>query len=349
MSSTPSSGGATQAATQDRPQAVNALPVLCVGTAGMSVWFSRDLGETWERPYSESGLYLEARVWALSTHPDVPGEVLAGTDSGLYRWRESERRWTHLQGPLDATCTWALARSRNNARIIVAGTQPAALWRSDDAGLSWRALDVSFADECIFVHRPRVTQVIFDPDQADTLWAGVEIDAIHKSTDGGASWQRLDRGLVSGDIHGVAVVRSPQGRIVFATTNKGLHKSTDEGQSWQLQPLESTWQYTRSIQARADGDGMLFLTNGNGPPGSTGRLLRSSDYGAHWQDVNLPGPLNSTPWCVSSHRDHPELVFAVTNLGQIFRSTDGGAHWEKLSREFGEVRALAMVGGSSSP
>ncbi|MEY4862651.1 MAG: hypothetical protein RLZ51_746, partial [Pseudomonadota bacterium] len=109
MSSTPSSGGATQAATQDRPQAVNTLPVLCVGTAGMSVWFSRDLGETWERPYSESGLYLEARVWALSTHPDVPGEVLAGTDSGLYRWRESERRWTHLPGPLDATCTWALA------------------------------------------------------------------------------------------------------------------------------------------------------------------------------------------------------------------------------------------------
>ena len=92
---------------------------------------------------------------------------------------------------------------------------------------------------------------------------------------------------------------------------------------------------------------MLFLTNGNGPPGSTGRLLRSSDYGAHWEDVNLPGPLNSTPWCVSSHRDHPELVFAVSNLGQIFRSTDGGAHWEKLSREFGEVRALAMVGGSS--
>ena len=32
---------------------------LCVGTAGTSVWFSRDLGETWDRTYSESGLYLE--------------------------------------------------------------------------------------------------------------------------------------------------------------------------------------------------------------------------------------------------------------------------------------------------
>ncbi len=42
---------------------------LCVGTCGMSVWFSDDLGESWTRPYSESGLYLEARVWALSWHP----------------------------------------------------------------------------------------------------------------------------------------------------------------------------------------------------------------------------------------------------------------------------------------
>jgi len=59
---------------------------LCIGTSGMSVWFSDDLGESWSRPYSESGLYLEARVWALSWHPDAPDAVFAGTDSGLYRW-----------------------------------------------------------------------------------------------------------------------------------------------------------------------------------------------------------------------------------------------------------------------
>ena len=78
---------------------------LCVGTAGTSVWFSRDLGETWDRPYSESGLYLESRVWALSAHPGRPGEMLAGTDSGVYRWSEAARLWTHLPGPFDKDCT----------------------------------------------------------------------------------------------------------------------------------------------------------------------------------------------------------------------------------------------------
>ena len=38
---------------------------LYIGTIGTSVWFSYDLGETWDRPYGESGLYLECRAWSL--------------------------------------------------------------------------------------------------------------------------------------------------------------------------------------------------------------------------------------------------------------------------------------------
>ena len=316
---------------------------LCVGTAGMSVWFSRDLGQTWERPYTESGLYLEARVWALSSHPARPGQLLAGTDSGVYRWDEGGRRWTPLPGPFDHEAVWALAQHPDDPEVIVAGTHPAALWRSDDGGRQWRRLPLELARACVFVGRPRVTQVLFDPTDHDTLWASVEIDAVHRSRDGGQTWERLDRGLVSGDIHGLAVVRSDTATTVFATTNKGLHRSDDGGANWTLQPLDAEWQYTRTITARADGDHTLFLTNGNGPPGSTGRLLRSTDHGTSWQDVGLPGRTNSTPWCVSSHAADPSLVFAATNLGQLFRSRDGGQHWEKLEREFGEVRSMRMI------
>ncbi len=315
---------------------------LCVGTAGMSVWFSRDLGDTWERPYSETGLYLEARVWALSTHPQRPGEVLAGTDFGVFRWSEASRHWSHLPGPFDGDCTWALAQDSHNADVIVAGTHPAALYRSDDAGQSWRKLKVAMAEQCPFVGAPRVTQVLFDPVVRGTLWASVEIDAVHRSRDGGETWTRHDRGLVSGDVHSIAVLRNGA-TVMLAATNMGLHRSVDGGESWTHQKLDSPWQYTRTLATHNDSNHTVFLTNGDGPPGSTGRLLRSRDLGKTWQDVRLPGEANSTPWCVSSPADDPSIVFAATNLGQLFRSVDGGESWVKLKREFGEVRSMAMV------
>lgn len=312
---------------------------LCVGTAGTSVWFSTDLGETWKRPYSESGLYLEARVWALSAHPDRPAHVHAGTDSGIYRWDWSEERWTHLPSPMDSLPVWALVQSPRDPDVLVAGTQPAALFRSDNGGRDWRQLDAHLADKCIFVDRPRVTQILIDPEDPDTMWAGVEIDAVHRTTDGGATWERCGAGLVSDDVHGLAVVRNGS-TALFATTNKGLHRSEDGGRTWTFERLDAPWQYTRTIVPRADDNGTVFLTNGDGPPGSTGRLLRSRDHGRTWRDVGLPGELNSTVWCVATHPSDPKLLFAVTNLGQLFRSTDGGDSWIKLKREFGEVRSL---------
>ncbi|MDP1965254.1 MAG: hypothetical protein Q8K93_23980 [Reyranella sp.] len=312
--------------------------LLCVGTAGMSVWFSRDNGESWIRPYIESGLYLEARVWALSAHPKRPGEVLAGTDSGLYRWNEGDQKWTHLPSVLDDYDIWSMAQAPDDHDTIVVGTQPANIFLSTDGGKSFSPAKGSFSEECIFVGKPRVTQILFDPIDADTLWAGVEIDGVHRSTDRGRTWKKVGQGINSQDIHGVSVVKNG-GKLVYATTNRGLNVSRDNGETFSFQELDSPWQYTRTIKPRADGDKTMFLTNGNGPPGSTGRLLRSRDYGATFEDAGLPGTLNSTPWTVATHPSDPKLIFVCSNLGQLFRSIDGGESWIKLPREFGEVRS----------
>ena len=54
-----------------------------------SVWFSEDEGVSWSRLLTPTGgFYNEARCWAVQTHPARPGELLAGTDQGLYRYSE---------------------------------------------------------------------------------------------------------------------------------------------------------------------------------------------------------------------------------------------------------------------
>ncbi|HUN49490.1 MAG TPA: hypothetical protein VMU42_00155, partial [Candidatus Sulfotelmatobacter sp.] len=198
---------------------------------------------------------------------------------------------------------------------------------------------VRMAEDCPFVHRPRVTQVLFDPHEPATAWAGVEIDGVWKSSDGGETWSKSSRGLVSDDVHGIAVAANNAGTL-FAATNKGLHVSDDRGGAWRHVALDSPWQYTRAVVPAAGRPDTLFLTNGNGPPGSTGRLLVSRDHGAEWRDARLPGELNSTPWCLASNAADTDLLFVATNLGQLFRSQDGGRSWTKLKREFGEIRAI---------
>ena len=76
----------------------------------------------------------------------------------------------------------------------------------------------------------------------------------------------------------------------------------------------------------------MLLGNGDGPPGSWGKLMRSRDHGAHWEDAGLPGKLESSAWVVATNPADPKLIFAATALGQYFRSQDGGESWAALPR-----------------
>ncbi len=245
---------------------------LYAGTVGMAVWLSKDLGETWARPPSSAGLNAECRVWTLASHPATPRQLYAGGDQGVHRWDEAEQRWAHLPSPMDGRPVWAIAVSPHDPRILLAGCRPTAVYRSEDWGATWRQLEIPFADSCIQVQIPRPTQILFDPYDKATIWIGVEVDAIYRSLDGGHTWSRHDRGMTSIDVHGVAVVggqRGANGRLVYVTTDRGPHRSRDNGENWEPFELPSPWQYSRSVIPRADNNGVVFITNGSGPPGKS--------------------------------------------------------------------------------
>ncbi len=306
------------------------------GTVGWGVWGSDDLGETWG--FAFHGLPVECRIWSLSHHPDEPGVVWAGSDRGILR-QGLDGRAERVPSPADEMQVWAFAQSPEDARVLLAGTNPGHLFRSDDGGATWRELAIDLADECP-IGKPRITRIRFDPFDDDAFWVSAEIDAVHRTTDGGDTWERCEDGFKFPDIHDIAIVDEDGARKLLAATAVGLYRSTDDGRTWQWSRLDSPWQYTRGLKPRADLNGTVFLCNGDGPPGSCGRLLRSRDWGETWEDAMLPEPANSTPWTVATNEADPNLLFACTNLGQMFRSSDGGEEWMKLPRELGEIRTM---------
>lgn len=312
---------------------------------GHSVWFSHDRGENWLRkPTPTGGMYNECRCWCVETHPDRPGEVLAGTDQGLYRWTPAEDRFRHIPSPLDNLQIMQLAQAPHDPDIIVAGTRPADIYLSRDGGETWFLCPLPNSNEADFINTPRVTSIHFDPWHRAGLWVTIEIDGVFYSGDGGETWEKRSDGLISIDTHNLVFLDRPEGRQILCSTEEGLHRSLDHGKTWQHEEVpQAPYVYFRCMKKREDDSGVILLSVGDRPSGRDGLLFRSRDYGDTWAQVDLPADTNTTIWWISTSPVDPMLIFFCTIFGQIWRSQDGGETWQKMEQELGELRMIAFA------
>jgi len=306
------------------------------------VWLSHDDGESWARLLTPTGgFYNEARCWSVEAHPARPGEVLVGTDQGLYRHNPSQGRFDYIPSPMDNLHILKIARDPHDPDFIVCGTRPAELFISEDNGKSWMRSALDAATECWFINTTRVTSIQFDPANRDVIWATVEIDGVFKSEDRGKSWTLFTHGLADNDAHDLVFYDGPGGRSILASTEDGMHRSRDEAMTWVQEPTNvAPFVYFRSLCQVGQDSGVVLASVGDKPSGETGMVLRSTDVGATWTAVDLPYPPNSTIWNFGTHPADPNLIYFCTIFGQIYQSKDGGVSWAKKARELGEIRMI---------
>jgi photosystem II stability/assembly factor-like uncharacterized protein len=314
---------------------------LFVGTVGEGIWRSTDGGDQWRR--ASKGMFVECDVRALAVDPRRPQTLYAGTNEGVYRTENGGDEWTLLAGPLDRLITWSLLIAPHQPDVLLAGARPASIFRSTDAGRNWQQTDAHPVQECPGIRYTRVTTLLADPIDRERLWAGVEIDGVWTSVDGGVSFHRVGQGLSSADIHGLAIVVRDGRRVMWASTDNDLNVSLDDGLTWQRQNISRQFglPYCRGLKQRPDRAETLFLGNGDGPPGSIGAGWRSLDGGESWHKLALPDVPNSTIWDFAFNAAAPDNVYAYSVSGEVYHSADGGDSWRKLPRVFGEIRSLA--------
>src|ERR1700688_3333736 len=209
---------------------------ICVGTVGAGVWFSPDSGEHWRRSkmalpfHAEPG---EIQIRALALSPHDPHQVYAGSEAGLYRSVDNGASFELVPSPMDGMQIWSVAVHPADPGVIYAGTKPPAVFRTLDGGKRWDRLAIPIAEKCL-AGAPKVTNVIFDPRDARTVWVSVEIDGVYRSRDDGQSWSHcpaLGDKPLNQDVHGLSIRLGGRAETlaeILATTPDGLWRSADE-------------------------------------------------------------------------------------------------------------------------
>ena len=179
---------------------------------------------------------------------------------------------------------------------------------------------------------PRVTALTVDPSDHRVVWAGIEVDGVRRSTDGGESWSRITNGIYDLDIHDIAVTVNG-GTTVLTSTPGEIFASSDRGESWQGLGVRDQFslRYCRGLAQKADDPETLFAATGNGAAGSTGAIQRSRDGGRSWQPQTLPVEPNSPIWAFATHPADPGLIVACSHYGELYLTRDAGDSWQKAA------------------
>ena len=314
---------------------------ILVGTIGAGLWVSHDGGRNYGRA---GGIWGDMKVFGLKVDPSDPAVVYAGTDEGIFRSINRGKAFERLDSPMNSMHVWNIAVSQSDPSVIFAGTSPSALFRSTDGGASWEQLPVDMAEECPNVRVPRVTALEVDPGNSNVVWAGVEVDGVRRSLDGGDSWTRINGGLNDPDIHGMTVSVGGS-TTVFTSTPGEVFASTDTGESWQGLGVRDSFplRYCRGITVKQDDPNTLLVATGDSPFGVTGAIQRSTDRGKSWELLTLPQEPNTPMWAFATHPSDADFILCCSHYGQIYATADGGDWWVKLPREFSEVRGLAWT------
>src|SRR5882672_6500781 len=318
-----------------------------VAAASGGVWKTVNNGTTWISVFDNEGAYS---IGAIVLDPKNPLTVWVGTGennsqrsvsygNGLYRSDDGGRTWKNV-GLKTSEHIGRIAIDPKDSNIVYVAAQgplwgpggDRGLFKTTDNGKTWKnILNIS--------ENTGITDVVIDPQNPETVYAasyqrrrhmytlidGGPESAIYKSTDAGATWNKVRTGLPTTEMGRIGLAISPvDSNVIYATVEAGdrkggIFRSNDRGGSWERRNEfdAGAMYYARIVADPKEVDRIYVMNVFLMVSDDGGRTIRR--LGERSKHVD-----NHDIWIDPGNTDH----YLVGCDGGVYESFDRGANWD---------------------
>ena len=349
--------------------------ILLVGTR-KGLWIGRSpdrRGWSWTGPHFDMMEIYSAmidkragrmRLLVGASSPWTGPQMMRSDDLGT-TWHETAG--VHFPDSVDASVerVWQLAPGTTDD-VVYAGTEPGALFRSDDAGETYSLVEGLWNHP----HRTRwgagyggqaFHTVLAHPDDPASVIAAISSGGAYRTRDGGATWEPCNAGVQAeflpedqqypefGQcVHKIARHPSAPERM-FLQNHGGVYRSDDDGTSWQ--PIEdglpARFGFAMVVHPHEPETIFTFPLQGSGkryPPLAQASVWRSRTGGRDWEPLadGLPDDfyvgVMRDAMCADDH-DEVGIYFGARD-GTVWVAPDEGASWSPAAANLPDVMVV---------
>jgi photosystem II stability/assembly factor-like uncharacterized protein len=311
-----------------------------VAVGSGNVWKTVNAGVTWKPIFDDQSSYS---IGCITVDPSNPSTIWVGTGEnvggrhvgygdGIYLSKDGGKTWKNMGLKASEHISKIIVHPENSDILWVAVQGPLwtpggerGLYKSTDGGANWKK--VLGGNEWT-----GVTDMVMDPENPDFLLAatwqrhrtvaaylgGGPGTGLHRSTDGGESWEKLSTGLPKSNMAKIGLGISPfdsdvlYAAITLDRRTGGVFISRDRGSSW-----------TKQSDAVAGGTGPHYYQELYVSPHSAGRIYLagvrvqvSEDHGKTFRRMKE----------VNKHSDNHSMNFIASDPDYLLVGTDGGIY-----------------------
>jgi photosystem II stability/assembly factor-like uncharacterized protein len=299
------------------------------GESWTPVWRGDNLARyVWIDPRDSDTIYVSTGIFDREAANSTPAARLPGGE-GVIKSIDGGQTWTHVNNGLNNLFVGSLFMHPTNPDILLAGTghvqyhEGGGVYLTINGGASWQH---TLAEDHV------ITAVEFATSDPNVAYAGSP-DAVHRSADGGQTWETVSGGFDGWGPPGVRagfpidfqVAPDDPDTLFVNNYGGGNFLSTDGGRTWSVASRGYTGAQVRDIAIDPSAPGRLFAAARSG-------IFRTNDGGNGWSALNV-APASSLEWgAVAIDPKDSSRVLAANNWNTaILESTHGGADWRLVS------------------